>query len=199
MSEFKDEPPFPGVKAEDPPSASVAALFSPNSPPPPGHAESSRSHSASPARINIDSAVKVEGYEAGLGQAGDADEYDDEKPDFLPEDLLPTPRRKKKGTSRTPPPKPALVDHLPVAWDEAHESFGTLEKCVYEHKTLGLSREQDEMMVCDCVYDRGESAVCARRHCSSKETSVWYLEREDALDAKDATDEGEKVVADVHR
>jgi hypothetical protein len=62
-----------------------------------------------------------------------------------------------------------------------------------------LSREQDEMMVCDCVYDRGESAVCARRHCSSKETSVWYLEREDALDAKDATDEGEKVVADVHR
>lgn len=178
MSEFKDEPPF-GVKAEDPPSASVAALFSPNSPPPPGHAESSRSRSPSPSRINTDSVVKVEGYEVGLGQAGegDGDGYDDEKPDFLPEDLLPTPRRKKKGTSRTPPPKPALVDHLPVAWDEAHESFGTLEKCVYEHKTLGLSREQDEMMVCDCVYDRGEWAVCARQPCSRKGTSVWCWSR----------------------
>ncbi|ORY31608.1 hypothetical protein BCR39DRAFT_86195 [Naematelia encephala] len=49
---------------------------------------------------------------------------------------------------------PTLIDDLPIAWDEAHETFESLEKCVYEFKGLGLSREQDEMMVCDCVYDR---------------------------------------------
>ncbi|ORX40448.1 hypothetical protein BD324DRAFT_658455 [Kockovaella imperatae] len=51
-------------------------------------------------------------------------------------------------------PGPMLVNHLPVAWEEAHETFVELERCVYERKDLGLSREQDEMMVCDCVYDK---------------------------------------------
>lgn len=53
--------------------------------------------------------------------------------------------------------KPLLIDDLPTAWDEAHQSFVALDKCVYETKGLGLSREQDEMMVCDCVYDKRES------------------------------------------
>lgn len=57
--------------------------------------------------------------------------------------------------------KPLLIDELPTAWDEAHQSFVALEKCVYETKGLGLSREQDEMMVCDCMYDKRES----RRRC----------------------------------
>ena len=70
------------------------------------------------------------------------------------------------GADRKPPapasssssrPGPQLIGHLPTAWDEAHETFEALEKCVYENKGLGLSREQDEMMVCDCVYDKGES------------------------------------------
>lgn len=47
-----------------------------------------------------------------------------------------------------------LIDDLPLAWDEAHETFDVLEACVYETKKMGLSREQDEMMVCDCVYDK---------------------------------------------
>ncbi|TXT15823.1 hypothetical protein VHUM_00326 [Vanrija humicola] len=54
---------------------------------------------------------------------------------------------------RTPPPPPRLIDDLPDAWDAAHATFENLERCVYERKDLGLSREQDEMMVCDCVYD----------------------------------------------
>ena len=53
--------------------------------------------------------------------------------------------------------KPMMVDDLPVAWDEAHATFTALDKCVYETKGLGLSREQDDMMVCDCVYDKRES------------------------------------------
>ena len=52
--------------------------------------------------------------------------------------------------------KPILIDDLPTAWDDAHRSFVALDKCVYETKGLGLSREQDEMMVCDCVYDKRE-------------------------------------------
>ena len=51
---------------------------------------------------------------------------------------------------------PSLIPNLPTAWDEAHETFTTLEKCVYERKELGLSREQDDMMVCDCVFDKRE-------------------------------------------
>lgn len=52
--------------------------------------------------------------------------------------------------------RPPLIDQLPVAWDEAHETFEVLEKCVYETKRLGLSREQDEMMICDCSLDKSE-------------------------------------------
>ncbi len=52
---------------------------------------------------------------------------------------------------------PPLIDQLPVAWDEAHETFEVLERCVYETKKLGLSREQDEMMVCDCMFDKRKS------------------------------------------
>ena len=55
--------------------------------------------------------------------------------------------------------KPILIDDLPTAWDEAHRSFVALDKCVYDTKGLGLSREQDEMMVCDCVYDKRESSA----------------------------------------
>ena len=53
--------------------------------------------------------------------------------------------------------KPIIIDHLPTAWEEAHETFDALERCIYERKDLGLSNEQDEMMVCDCVYDKRES------------------------------------------
>lgn len=69
----------------------------------------------------------------------------------------------RKKASVTPPPPPKLIDDLPLAWDAAHETFETLERCVYETKRLGLSREQDEMMVCDCVWDRGQSG-CAQQN-----------------------------------
>lgn len=64
-------------------------------------------------------------------------------------------RRKKEST---PPRPPMLIPDLPLAWDDALGSFDSLERCVYERKDLGLSREQDDMMVCDCTYDPGESA-----------------------------------------
>ena len=68
---------------------------------------------------------------------------------------------KRGESSRSTKPSPAhlgptRIPALPLAWDEALASFETLETCVYERKDLGASREQDEMMVCDCTYDRGE-------------------------------------------
>ncbi|WVQ94922.1 hypothetical protein IAU59_002008 [Kwoniella sp. CBS 9459] len=66
-------------------------------------------------------------------------------------------KRGRKSAKPTPTPTgPQLIDDLPEAWDEAHETFEALEKCHYELKSLGLSKEQDEMMVCDCVWDRND-------------------------------------------
>ena len=73
----------------------------------------------------------------------------------------PIPRVKGVGgrgkKAAAPPVIPVLIDQLPDAWDAAHETFDALERCVYERKDMGLSNEQDEMMVCDCVFDRRES------------------------------------------
>ncbi|KAL7424574.1 histone methyltransferase set2 [Cryptotrichosporon argae] len=63
------------------------------------------------------------------------------------------PARKKKAAT---PPLRQLIGGLPDAWAPAHATFEALDKCVYERKDLGLSREQDEMMVCDCVWDRDD-------------------------------------------
>lgn len=65
-------------------------------------------------------------------------------------------RARGRSRAKTESPAPTLVPDLPLAWDEALETFETLDRCVYERKDLGLSREQDEMMVCDCTYDPGE-------------------------------------------
>lgn len=73
-------------------------------------------------------------------------------------DGLGTPRKNGPGRKgkETVPFVPPLIAGLPNAWDEAHESFEVLERCVYESKKMGASREQDEMMVCDCLFDRSE-------------------------------------------
>lgn len=68
----------------------------------------------------------------------------------------------RQSKRKSPPPPPRTCLDLPTAWDEAHETFEVLEKCVYEMKGLGLSREQDEMMVCDCVYDKREYCLRVR-------------------------------------
>ena len=82
-------------------------------------------------------------------------------PSPIPKSRSPSPETKvvvkREKAKKDGPPPPQIIDHLPQAWDEAHQTFDTLERCVYERKDLGLSREQDEMMVCDCVYDKRES------------------------------------------
>jgi len=79
------------------------------------------------------------------------------KPAMDDEDI-PKPKTGRRKTAPLPV-KPVLIDHLPTARAEAHETFDELERCVYERKDLGLSREQDEMMVCDCVFDKRGSSL----------------------------------------
>lgn len=67
-----------------------------------------------------------------------------------------TPGKGRKKGAQPVPVKPVFIDDLPTATTEALETFESLERCLYEFKNLGMSMEQDEMMVCDCVYDRGE-------------------------------------------
>ncbi|WWC64819.1 uncharacterized protein I303_107433 [Kwoniella dejecticola CBS 10117] len=67
-----------------------------------------------------------------------------------------TGKRSKKVKIEPTSTGPILIDDLPLAWDEAYETYQNLDKCHYETKNLGLSREQDEMMVCDCVYDKSD-------------------------------------------
>jgi histone-lysine N-methyltransferase SETD2 len=118
----------------------MADLFSPNSPKAEG---SSRSRSRSPTpprrspRVKFEDEVEVYGY-SQLGE--------------------PSRRKATSGSGANTPTTigPTLVPELPLAWDDALQSFEALDKCVYERKDMGLSREQDEMMVCDCVYDPGE-------------------------------------------
>ena len=62
-----------------------------------------------------------------------------------------------RGKKETAPIQRPLIDDLPLAWDAAHETFDVLEACVYETKKMGLSREEDEMMVCDCAFDKRTS------------------------------------------
>ncbi|KAK4688692.1 [histone H3]-lysine36 N-trimethyltransferase, partial [Tremellales sp. Uapishka_1] len=71
------------------------------------------------------------------------------------------PGLRKKGSgsgsgsgSRSSTPPPTLITHLPNAEQDAFQTFENIERCLYEKKMLGMSNEQDEMMVCDCLYDR---------------------------------------------
>ena len=99
---------------------------------------------------SFDSPIKMEAKSARLPSPSH-----DTSPSKPSIDDIHLPKPKTGRRKVIPPPVvPILIDHLPTAWDEAHETFEGMEKCVYERKNLGLSREQDEMMVCDCVYDK---------------------------------------------
>ncbi|WVQ75628.1 hypothetical protein IAR50_005257 [Cryptococcus sp. DSM 104548] len=84
----------------------------------------------------------------------------------------------KGKKSATPEVKPVLIDDLPSAWDEAHETFSTLEKCVYERKDIGLSKENNEMMVCDCVWSKHDpdAVLCgAESNCINRALFIECL------------------------
>jgi hypothetical protein len=64
----------------------------------------------------------------------------------------------------TPPPavfKPNTASQTakdcPVATAEAAREFTTLVKSIHTPKTLGLSWQETESMICDCTYEHGPS------------------------------------------
>lgn len=86
----------------------------------------------------------------------------------------PRPFKKTRARKESPPPfKPTLITHLPNADAEARETYVDLERCLYEKKYLGLSNQQEEMMVCDCVHEKGESS-CAGALARQRE-ALWEL------------------------
>lgn len=50
-----------------------------------------------------------------------------------------------------------LIDHLPEAGEEARQTFVTLPGNVHQYKSLGRSNQDEESMICDCVYKHGAS------------------------------------------
>jgi hypothetical protein len=72
----------------------------------------------------------------------------------------PRPTKRLRTKKESPPPlKPTLITDLPRADDAAKETYIDLERCLYESKVLGLSKQTEEMMVCDCVHEKGSSFV----------------------------------------
>ncbi|WOO81021.1 Histone-lysine N-methyltransferase, H3 lysine-36 specific [Vanrija pseudolonga] len=177
--EIKDEAPSPAdaaraVKLEAASSGSAASRERPPTPPLPESSRSGspvkRSRSASPPEFRWGT-ESPEPERKPLPPL-ELDDEEDHKPGEssrqASSSAVSTPGGGGRGgrrRERTPPPPPRLIDDLPDAWDDAHATFEDLERCVYERKDLGLSREQDEMMVCDCVYDPacGPDSGCINR------------------------------------
>lgn len=55
------------------------------------------------------------------------------------------------------PSAPILIQDLPVAEDDALQTFTELKENDFLAKKLGRSNQQEEMMVCDCTFDDGKS------------------------------------------
>ncbi|KAF8515699.1 hypothetical protein BU17DRAFT_51508 [Hysterangium stoloniferum] len=62
------------------------------------------------------------------------------------------------STPSTPNPRlsgPQFIGHLPRAEEDAMQTFIELSDNVYQYKTLGLSRQTEEGLTCDCSYEPG--------------------------------------------
>jgi histone-lysine N-methyltransferase SETD2 len=62
------------------------------------------------------------------------------------------------STPSTPNPRlsgPQFIGHLPRAEDTAMKTFIELSDNIYQYKTLGLSRQTEEGLTCDCSYKPG--------------------------------------------
>lgn len=62
--------------------------------------------------------------------------------------------RKAKGKELDGPTQ--LIDHLPRVEDEALATFDVLPENTFEKKHLGRSNQQEDMMICDCVFNPSE-------------------------------------------
>ncbi|WWC91926.1 uncharacterized protein L201_006878 [Kwoniella dendrophila CBS 6074] len=110
--------------------------------------------------ISIKSPLDIIGEEDLKSRTHIKDEYDPIQPSSSSSSSVigesSTSGKKTKKKVKIESNKPILIDDLPIAWKEANETFDNLDKCHYETKNLGLSREQDEMMICDCIYDKND-------------------------------------------
>ncbi|TFY77026.1 hypothetical protein EWM64_g6986, partial [Hericium alpestre] len=87
-----------------------------------------------------------------------------EPQDGTPPKAEPTPPPSTKQGSTPPadakpiPKGPQLIGHLPRAEEDAMKTFVEITANRYQYQTLGRSREAQEGMTCDCVYEHGQSS-----------------------------------------
>ncbi len=70
----------------------------------------------------------------------------------------PTPTKERPGRKKKEAPigVTQFIHHLPRAEKEALQEFEVLEHNSFQYKSLGRSGQQEDMMICDCVFDPGE-------------------------------------------
>lgn len=66
------------------------------------------------------------------------------------------PARKKKAAAANVETPPQIIDHLPVANDEALSTFTRLQDNWYANKHIGRSKGHEWGLVCECNYRPGE-------------------------------------------
>lgn len=113
-------------------------------------------HAQENSRLKVETGLKgeAEGFDGSspptTEDPTDADEQDGKRSatSSVPRE---TPKPKKKG-EKAPV---QLIDHLPVAREEAMHEFTEMQDNWYQYKSLGKSREIQESMTCDCVFNPG--------------------------------------------
>ncbi|KAF6750904.1 histone-lysine N-methyltransferase [Ephemerocybe angulata] len=81
--------------------------------------------------------------------------------------------------SKPPAPGPQLIGDLPIAREDALDTFNEITYNNYQNKSIGKSKEMFESMTCDCVYEHGvddEDVACGPwSDCINRLTQVECL------------------------
>ncbi|KAJ7146126.1 hypothetical protein C8R44DRAFT_756649 [Mycena epipterygia] len=87
-------------------------------------------------------------------------------------------RPSAKSTKQKETPPRQLIGDLPIAREEALDTFNEISDNNYQYKNLGRSRDNQENMTCECTYRRGADPVHACGHgsnCINRLTQIECL------------------------
>ncbi|POV99805.1 hypothetical protein PSHT_13372 [Puccinia striiformis] len=88
------------------------------------------------------------------------------------------PKGKEKANKDGVPEHVQLIDHLPRANENALETFTQIHQNWYQNKSLGNTKQLEEVMVCDCVWKPGDDPELA---CSLNSGCINYLTQVECL------------------
>ncbi|MBW0494768.1 hypothetical protein O181_034483 [Austropuccinia psidii MF-1] len=82
------------------------------------------------------------------------------------------PKGKEKATKESVPEEIQFIDHLPEATQDALKTFTLIDQNIYQNKSLGLSKQPEDAMVCDCSWSNGDDPDLA---CGPHNGCINYL------------------------